>query len=139
MTCPIMRLQESVTLWKNVPEYETTLKLDYRCNCKTENAIYVYVCKLCEQNKSFYVGQTVNSGRDRANGHRSSFNKNNFKKSALSYHVFVDHPEQVKVKLKNFDMGIVKTTAATNLDRMEDYYVELTRADLSLNRYKVVS
>ena len=55
-TCGIMNLEKTITLWKNVPDYETTVKLDYRCDCKTENAIYVYVCKMCEANKSFLCG-----------------------------------------------------------------------------------
>ena len=60
-------------------------------------------------------------------------------KSALSHHIYVDHPEHFHKKLLNFDLGVITSTAATNLDRKEDYYVELTKADLSLNRYKVVS
>ena len=53
--------------------------------------------------------------------------------------MFVGHPEHFKDKLLNYDLGVIRSTSAMNLDRMEDYYVELTRADLSLNRYKVVS
>ena len=113
--------------------------LDFRCNCTTESVIYLYVCKLCTSNDSFYVGQTVNSARDRANGHRSKFTSKAYTKSALSHHIYVDHPEHFHKKLLNFDLGVITSTAATNLDRKEDYYVELTKADLSLNRYKVVS
>ena len=74
----------------------TTVKLDFKCNCITENCIYIYVCKLCKGNESFYVGQTTNTCRTRANGHHSA-------------------------------------------DRAEDYYVKLTNAALSLNRYKVTT
>ena len=81
----------------------------------------------------------MNTARGRANGHRSKSNEKTYTKSALSYHIRADHPEHFSKKLLNFDLGVIKTTAATNLDRMEDYYVELTKADLSLNRYKVVS
>ena len=139
MTCDMMKLTKNVTLWKDHPVYKTNIKLDFRCNCKTENVIYLYVCKLCESSDSFYVGQTVNSARGRANGHRSKFNNKAYTKSALSHHVFLDHPEHFNDKLLNFDLGVIKTTPAMNLDRAEDYYVELTKADLSLNRYKVVS
>ena len=52
---------------------------------------------------------------------------------------YVDHPEHFHKRLLNFNCGVITSTAATNLDRKEDYYVELTKADLSLNRYKVVS
>ena len=139
MTCGMMNLKKNITLWKDHPVNSTQIKLDFRCNCQTENVIYLYICKLCTSNNSFYVGQTVNSTRGRANGHRANFNSRAYTKSALSYHMHVDHPEQFNRKLLNFDLGVIRTTSATNLDRMEDYYVELTRADLSLNRYKVVS
>ena len=139
LTCGTMNLKKSVVLWKEHPVYRTTIRLDFRCDCTTENVIYLFVCKWCESNNSFYVGQTVNSARGRSNGHRSHFNSKAYTKSALSYHIYVDHPEHFHEKLLNFDMGVIKTTAATNLDRKEDYYVEITNADLSLNRYKVVS
>ena len=139
LCCDMMNLKKNVVLWKDHPAYQTTVRLDFRCNCDTENIIYLYVCKLCDSNSSFYVGQTVNTARDRANGHRSKFNSRAYTKSALSHHMFVDHPDHFDKKLLNFDLGVIKATSATNLDRMEDYYVELTRADLSLNRYKVVS
>ena len=139
MCCGMMNMKRSVVLWKDHPAYRTNIRLDFRCTCITENVVYLYICKLCESNNSFYVGQTVNSARGRANGHRSSFNNKAYTKSALSYHMFVDHPEHFSDKLLNYDLGVIKTTSAMNLDRMEDYYAELTRADLSLNRYKVVS
>ena len=135
----MMNRKKHVTLWKDHPVYKTKIKLDFRCNCVTESVIYLYICKLCDSNESFYVGQTVNSARGRANGHRSHFNNKAYTKSALSHHMYVDHNERFSEKLLNYDLGVIKTTAAMNLDRMEDYYVELTKADLSLNRYKVVS
>ena len=139
MCCEMMNLKKSVVLWKDHPAYRTNIRLDFRCTCITENIIYLYICKLCESNSSFYVGQTINSVRGRANGHRSCFNNRAYTKSALSHHMFVDHPEHFNDKLLNYDLGVIKSTSAMNLDRMEDCYAELTRADLSLNRYKVVS
>ena len=139
LTCDTMKMKKNVELWKDHPVYKTTIRLDFRCNCTTESVIYLYVCKLCASNDSFYVGQTVNSARDRANGHRSKFTSKAYTKSALSHHIYVDHPEHFHKKLLNFDLGVITSTAATNLDRKEDCYVELTKADLSLNRYKVVS
>ena len=47
-----------------------------------------------------------------------------------------DHPEKVKGRLKNYDLGILKATSPGNLDRLEDYYIDVTHAKLSLNRYK---
>ena len=113
------------------------MKLDYKCDCATESVVYIYICKICEHNRSFYIGQTVNSCQKRANGHRSNFTEKNYKKSALSYHVYKDHPKYVDKKLSNYRVGIIKTCAASNLDRTEDYYVEYLKANLSLNRYKV--
>ena len=138
-SCGMMNLKKHVTLWKDHPVYKTKIKLDFRCDCVTESVIYLYICKLCDSNESFYVGQTVNSARGRASGHRGCFKSRKYTKSALSHHVFLDHPEHFHDKLSNFDLGVIKKTSATNLDRVEDYYVELTKADLSLNRYKVVS
>ena len=69
----------------------------------------------------------------------SLFTDTLYKKSALSLHIYKDHPEYVNKKLLNYSLGIIKSTAGLNLDRTEDYYVESLRADLSLNRYKVTT
>ena len=95
MTCEVMGLPTSVTLWKNDPKRKVTVKMDMRCNCVTENCIYLYVCKLCKNNDGFYVGQTTNTCRSRANGHRSDFNYIDYSKSALSYHVY-DETEELQ-------------------------------------------
>ena len=87
LTCKVMTLPKTVTLWKNDLRRKVTVKMDLRCNCVTENCIYLYVCKLCEDNDGFYVGQTTNTCRTRANGHRSDFNFRDYSKSAPSYHV----------------------------------------------------
>ena len=139
MTCKVMDLKKRVTLWKENPERKVTVKLDYRCNCVTENCIYLYVCKLCKGNEGFYVGQTTNTCRTRANGHRSVFNFNDYGKSALSYHVFEEHPDHIMQKLNNYRLGVIKSRNPMDLDRTEDFYVELTDANLSLNRYKVTT
>ena len=95
LTCKVMSLPKKVTLWKNDPTRKVTVKMDYKCNCITENCVYLYVCKLCKDNNGFYVGQTTNTCRDRANGHRSDFNYRDFRKSALSHHVYEEHPEHL--------------------------------------------
>ena len=89
--------------------------------------------------KVFYVGQTVNSCRSRANGHRGRFNRGNYKKSALSHHIYKDHPSHIDKKLSVYSLGIIKSTVPNDIDRLEDYYIELLDAKLSLNRYKVIS
>jgi hypothetical protein len=55
MTCGTMNLKKNVVLWKDHPVYKTTVRLDFRCNCTTENVVYLFVCKLCNSNQSFYV------------------------------------------------------------------------------------
>ena len=99
--------------------------------------MYLYICNLCPNNMNFYVGQTVNSCRTRANGHRAKFNTKYYTKSALSVHMYKDHPQFFDNQLQNFKLGILKTTDPLNLDRCEDFYIELTKAHLSLNCYKV--
>ena len=138
-SCELMNLRKNVTLWKNSDVYRKNVKLDFRCDCLTECAIYIYVCNICIDNDSFYLGQTTNTCRKRSNGHRACFNARNYEKSALSLHIYKDHPQHITKKLSNYSMGIVKSVSAANLDRAEDYHVEHFNADLSLNRYKVTS
>ena len=135
-TCKLMKIPKTVTLWQDHPN-ETVVNLDFRCDCLSENIVYLFICKLCPKNKSFYIGQSVQTCRDRTNGHRGNFNFKTYSKSALSCHMFKDHPENFDYKLQNYDLGIIKSTSPLDLDRCEDYYLELTRAHLSLNRYKV--
>ena len=99
----------------------------------------LYVYNLCKQNENFYVGQTVNSCWDRANGHRGNFNPITYEKSALSFHIYRDHPQHTAKKLKNYRLGVIKSSNAADLDRNEDYYIEDLHAKLSLNRYKVTT
>ena len=135
-TCELMHIPKTVTLWQDHPN-ETVVNLDFRCNCLSEHIVYLFICKLCPKNKSFYVGQSVQTCRDRTNGHRGKFNLKTYTKSALSCHMFKDHPQNFDNKLQNYDLGIIKSTSPLDLDRCEDYYLELTKAHLSLNRYKV--
>ena len=138
-TCQIMTLNKTFTVWKNNVNLKRDIKLDMRSDCQTECVIYIYVCNICKDNDSFYVGQSVNSCRTRANGHRACFTNKLYKKSALSYHVYNDHRDYMDRKLSNYSLGVIKSTSGTNLDRAEDYFVEYLKADLSLNRYKVIS
>ena len=139
MTCKVIGIKKNVTLWKDQPERKMKVKMDFRCNCGTENCIYMYICKWCKNNEGFYIGQTTNTCRQRANGHRAKFNFSEYKKSALSYHVYEEHPDHIMEKLNNYELGIIKTRNPMDLDRAEDYYVNHTKADLSLNRYKVTT
>ena len=134
-----MTLEKEFTVWKENENCRKNVKLDFKCNCQTDCIIYIYVCKLCKNNESFYVGQSINSCQKRANGHRACFTETLYEKSALSHHIFKDHPNFMKEKLSNYKLGVIKSTSGENLDRAEDYFVELLNADLSLNRYKVTS
>ena len=60
-------------------------------------------------------------------------------RNLLSHHVYEEHPEHLMEKLNNYKLGIIKEKNPMDLDRAEDYFVELTNADLSLNRYKVTT
>ena len=137
LTYDLMGSDKDIVLWKDNPARRKEVKLDFRYNCQSDNLIYVFVCKLCPKNDNFYVGQTTNTCRGRNNGHRGKFNVDSYKQSALSYHIFEDHPDHVALELKNFSLGIITSTSPQALDRLEDFYVEWTDAELSLNRYKV--
>ena len=135
-SCTLMKVEKKTTLWEGHPN-EVVVNLDYKCDCSSEYVIYLFICKLCPKKRSFYIGQSINSCRKRTNGHRAHFNYSTYAKSALSYHMFKDHPERFDYKLKNYDLGVIKSTSPLALDRCEDHYLELTKAHLSLNRYKV--
>ena len=88
----------------------------------------------------FYFGQSVNSLSQRNNGHRSGFKITEKDKSALSMHVYDKHTDVFGDKLDSYEFGVVKHADPTNLDRVEDYYIYNTEADVKgLNRYKVIS
>ena len=134
MTCPIINMPKTVCV------NGLTVNLDYSLNCKTENVIYLFICKLCPNNKEFYFGQSINSVQERSNGHRSNFDEGTFKKSALAFHIWDAHREKFSDKLNNFTVGVVRSTLPQMLDRAEDFFVTKTDADLvGMNRYKVLA
>ena len=90
----------------------------------------------------FYFGQSTNPIRTRFNGHRGCFKLKDYKytQSALSQHTYEKHPEHFDIELRNFNFGIVKQCSPKQLNRLEDFYIYSTKADIvSLNRYKVTS
>ena len=118
-----------------------SLSLDFSLNCKSENCIYIAVCKYCVPCE-FYVGQTINPLHIRLNNHRSCFKLTSFKyeQSALSLHVFEKHIDTFPEKLNNFNFGIFKSSTPKELNRLEDFYIYISKADsISLNRIKVIS
>lgn len=80
----------------------------------------------------------MNEARIRFNGHRSKFNARSYKSSALSLHIYEDHPELVSNGLKNFQIGIIEQPSTSNLEKREDFYIWKTNSSINhLNRYKV--
>ena len=134
LTCPIMNMPKTVCV------NGLTVNLDFSLNCKTENVIYLFICKWCPNNKEFYFGQSMNSVQERSNGHRGNFDQDTYKKSALSFHIWDAHRDQFGKKLNNFTVGVVRSTLPEMLDRAEDYYVTKSDADIvGMNRYKVLA
>ena len=107
------------------------IKLDYTLNCKSENIIYIAICRHCENLSSFYFGQTVTPAHIRFNSHRGCFKFGNFKykESALSFHCYDVHLGHFENKLKNYKLGIVKQISPRNLNRLENYYIYNTEAE----------
>ena len=105
-------------------------------NCKSSSIIYVAICKVCSD---FYFGQTMTEEHIRMNGHRDKFNIEKFDKSALSMHIYTDHPDNTEHDLLNFNVAILESTNAINLNRRESFYIWSTEGDIRhLNRYKLV-
>ena len=51
--CSIMNLPRKVTLWDDDKNYRKDITLDYLSDCSTECVIYLYVCNICKNNRSF--------------------------------------------------------------------------------------
>ena len=116
----------------------TQIKLDFRLDCSSPSVVYLAECKLCTNGRGFYFGQTINSLMMRCNGHRDKFKVGKEDLSALSAHISEKHPENFGDKLNNYNFGIIKSAPPERLDRIEDFYIYTTDAEiLGLNRYKV--
>ena len=85
-TCPLMSLPKKVTLENR------TYSLYQEGSFKTEDIVYVYICKTCDD---FYIGRTMTPLNKGTNGHRVHFTDGTPEKSALSKHFLVDHPEKL--------------------------------------------
>ena len=85
----------------------------------------------------------MNEEHTRMCGHRNKFCLDNFNQSALSMHIYTDHPEHVGESpvegLLNYNIAILESTSALNLKRRESFYIWATEAEVRhLNRYKIV-
>ena len=136
-TCPLMFEDP-----KSVTVNGSPIRLNMRLTCKAAGVIYVAKCTLCEE---CYIGQTHSPFHIRMNGHRSKFKTADleFKKSALSYHMFLKHRSLIEDDftntMNNFRVGVVKSGRATDLDRLEEANIDFFGTRLhGLNRIAVV-
>ena len=130
LQCPLVTTKRTMTVNKQL------IKLPNNLNCKTNNAIYLWKCKLCSI-EDFYFGRTVQKCHKRTNGHRSCFNDGELQKSALSMHAGEKHPNNIS--LENFEIALVKSVSPRNLKREEFRMIDKYRTKhLGLNRYKTV-
>jgi hypothetical protein len=136
LTCDVLGIDRTVVV------NGVTVKLDYLLDCGTEFIVYLYLCQHCDNpcRDGFYFGHSVNSLRERNNGHRACFTEMLYKKSALSYHIWDKHREHFHQKLDNFRVGVIKSSSPGDLDRAEDFFVVATEADIKgLNRHKAMA
>ena len=112
------------------------IKIPSDLNCKTNNAIYLWKCNVCDK-ENYYFGRTTQKCHKRTNGHRNCFNNGDVTKSALSMHAMDKHPENMS--LENFEIAIVKQVPPRSLKREEFRYIDKYRTkSLGLNRYKTL-
>ena len=133
MSCNILNLPKSVTI------NNFKIKLDFALDCSSKCVVYLALCRHCKMN--FYFGQTMDTFRNRMNGHRDKFSllDEKYTKSALSWHIYKEHCIYFNDKLENFKLGIIQQVMPVFLDKREDFYIYITKADMYyLNRYKVV-
>ena len=127
--CPLSISQTHVTVNnKSIP-------LPRTLNCKSNNVIYLWLCRLCSE-KEAYFGRTTQECHDRSSGHRGCFSEDKWEKSALSMHAKDMHPNQFS--LENFSVALVKKVSPQQIRREEFRFIEKFRTiPFGLNRYKV--
>ena len=129
------KTKNTMCLEKEIRIEGKLIKLDFRHDCSSESVVYLATCNHC---LDFYFGQTVNTLMSRCNGHRDKFKFGKEDQSALSHHIFEKHLENFDHKLDNFKFGVVRQVDPRQLDRVEDFYIFSTNADIQgLNRYLV--
>ena len=118
-----------------IPVNGQMVRVPRHLNCKSKNVIYMWVCKLCME-KEVYFGRTIQECHNRTNGHRASFNEDNWEKSALSMHAREVH--NTTFSLDIFKISIVKKVSPQQLRREEYKFIDKYRTiSFGLNRYKV--
>ena len=126
--CPLVDGREVVEVNK------MKVRIPMNVMCKTDNIIYLWLCKLCADDNA-YFGRTTQQCNDRTSGHRGCFDDTNFEKSALSMHAKDKHPSNMN--LNNFKVSIVKKVSPQNIKREEFRHIEKYRTKCyGINRYK---
>ena len=97
-------------------------------------------CRLCDPSiigiESTYFGQTMQDLHFRFNGHRSKFNSIDYKKSALSWHAYLAHPDNFSLDI--FKVAVVSKVNPCLLNREEFKYSEFYKTNVTgLNRMKI--
>ena len=128
MQCPLVNTNPTATV------NNKRVKLSKSLNCKARNVIYLWQCKLCNDEDS-YFGRTIQKTHERTNHHRSCFNEEKWEESALSMHSRTVHAEQFS--LKNFLISLVKKVSPQRIRREEFKHIDKYRTRTrGINRYK---
>lgn len=109
--CNLRMLDTSTTFYSICSN--TKFEINFKANCKTKMLIYLLSCKKCEM---CYVGKSINSCRDRLNGHRGNIRKGT--EAYLMHHHFT--------KVHNIsDMQIkpIELCTKNNLPEREKYWI----------------
>ena len=112
-------------------------KLPHNLTCKSKNVIYFAQCKLCKNVQGSYVGQTQQPFHKKVNNHRYIYH-NSPEKSPLAYHS--THKHMGTLNFNEFRFYILQQSAPTNLDRLENMYIQKFRCrTLGLNRCNILA
>ena len=127
LQCPLVNPDNSITI------NDKFLPVPKNLNCKSQNIIYLWQCKLCCKENS-YFGRTIQKSHKRTNAHRNCFSDEKWQKSALSMHAKDVHNENFN--LSNFELTVVKQISPQVIRREEFRYIDKYRTNsLGLNRY----
>lgn len=129
LQCPLVNQSNTLTI-NGKP-----LLVQKALNCKSQNIIYAWKCKLCNK-EDVYIGRTIQKSHKRTNGHRGCFNSEKWQKSALSMHAMDIH--KTNFSLSNFEISIVRKVSPQQIRREEFRLIDKYRTNaLGLNRYNV--
>ena len=110
------------------------LKPAQTLNCKSRNVVYLWQCKICTDENS-YFGRTIQKSHERTNTHRRCFSEDKWEDSALSMHAHTKHEEIFS--LQNFEITLVKKCSPQTIRREEFKYIDKYRTKTrGINRYK---